>query len=443
MLVIIFLSKQIFREVAQLGSASALGAEGRRFESCLPENKTLEGIRLSRVLLFYGVSVIMKKIAHLHSTTHTTKVSMTLNDAHLTPEEAAKILGINRTTVLRRIQSGKIQATEVERRGQKVWLIPADAVMGNNGESAISFDTLYQGWLTACENGLMINKPMSKATINRQMIYGLSLLWRFSCLTPSLQNFTVDSFKIAIKNIPHDTVNKNDHFSMKLLMHRACVSFSKYLLMNNLFTSQKIRELQDLKPVARYEPVRTIATLNEIKILLKTNAEWLAGRTEYVQQLSRIIIMVASFAGLRNEEITNLKLADVDLAAGTLIVRDGKGNKGRILGIQPELDDAIKRWFQHRPKNAGQWLILSSHMNKLTPRVIADHIQKLAIRSNLKITPHGLRRAFATIMVNRGFSESEVQIMLGQKDLKTTQKYIMHDVYSVVEKMKRGYGKSS
>jgi excisionase family DNA binding protein len=384
----------------------------------------------------------MKKIAHLHSTMHTTKVSMTLNDAHLTPDEAAKILGKNRTTILRWIQSGKIQATEVERRGQKVWLIPADAVMGNNGNSGLNFDTLYQGWLTACENGLMINKPMSRQTIDETMAYGLSLLWRFSQKEPSLQNFSVETFQIAIQNFPHDVAAKNDHFSMKKSMHRACVSFSKFLIMKGLFAAEKLQALQALKPVERYEPFRTIATLDDIKLLLKTNAEWIASRSEYVQKVARIIIMLASFAGLRNGDIRNLKINDIDLNAGTIIIRDGKGNKGRILGIQPELEDAILRWLPHRPKQAGQWFIVSSEFNPLTKGVIGSHIRHLAQRSGLVLTAHGLRRAFATIMMERGFSISELKIMMGHKNIKTTEQYIMHDVYSVVEKMKRGSGKS-
>jgi integrase len=68
--------------------------------------------------------------------------------------------------------------------------------------------------------------------------------------------------------------------------------------------------------------------------------------------------------------------------------------------------------------------------------LIVKRIARIAKRSGLKITAHGLRRTFATLNANAGKSLQLIQLALGHSDISTTQEYLMADQRTAAMEMK-------
>ena len=137
-------------------------------------------------------------------------------------------------------------------------------------------------------------------------------------------------------------------------------------------------------------------------------------------------------AGLRVAELAGLKLADIDRSGTFLRVR-GKGAKERLAPLNPSARDAILRYLEVR----GSFLPCGQPQNRhlfpsrgaaghLTPARIAQVLKGLALMAGIdpaRLSPHVLRHAFATHLLDHGADLRAVQQMLGHADIATTQIY--------------------
>lgn len=133
--------------------------------------------------------------------------------------------------------------------------------------------------------------------------------------------------------------------------------------------------------------------------------------------------------GLRVSEMVELPYEQLNLNAG-LVQVTGKGNKERIVPVGEMAYEALVNYIeQARPSLVGQrWvstLFVSRLGRPMTRQTLWHRIKRLAeeagIRQNL--SPHGLRHAFATHLINHGADLRTVQLLLGHADLSTTQIY--------------------
>jgi site-specific recombinase XerD len=92
------------------------------------------------------------------------------------------------------------------------------------------------------------------------------------------------------------------------------------------------------------QPLPSYLSADEQRRLLA----WLRDRPGDAGRRDEALFCISLYAGLRCNELVNLKLADLDLPGGTLHVRDGKGGKDRELPIVPQLAEAIERYLPAR-----------------------------------------------------------------------------------------------
>jgi integrase/recombinase XerD len=149
------------------------------------------------------------------------------------------------------------------------------------------------------------------------------------------------------------------------------------------------------------------------------------------------MVELAYASGLRISELTGLTLAALARDPAYLIVR-GKGGKERLAPLNDAARTAIKAYLEVRPgflprkqkeggDKANPWLFASrGKEGRLTPRRFAQLLDEAAADAGIdpaRVSPHVLRHAFATHLLEGGADLRVVQTLLGHADIGTTQIY--------------------
>ena len=127
--------------------------------------------------------------------------------------------------------------------------------------------------------------------------------------------------------------------------------------------------------------------------------------------------------GMRISELVNLKEVNVDKNRQVVKVL-GKGSKERLIPFGDEALDSLQKYLLKR-NSRNIYIFLNNRDNKLSRVGFWQRVKIYLKRVHLKsdITPHTLRHAFATHLLNRGADLRSVQLLLGHSDLSTTQIY--------------------
>jgi integrase/recombinase XerD len=134
--------------------------------------------------------------------------------------------------------------------------------------------------------------------------------------------------------------------------------------------------------------------------------------------------------GLRVSELVGLKLVQVALDAGVVRVL-GKGSKERLVPLGEEAVGWLKRYLaEARPALAGAGgsdaMFVTARTGPMTRQAFWTLVKRCAARAGLpaaRLSPHVLRHAFATHLLNHGADLRVVQLLLGHADITTTTIY--------------------
>ena len=143
-----------------------------------------------------------------------------------------------------------------------------------------------------------------------------------------------------------------------------------------------------------------------------------------IERRDKAMIEILYATGMRISELVNLKLTDIDFNRSVLKVF-GKGSKERLVPYGEKAAEALRIYLEDRKKLDSKNVFLSNRGTRITRGAFWQRIKIYIKRENLKssISPHTLRHAFATHLLNRGADLRSVQILLGHSDLSTTQIY--------------------
>ena len=142
----------------------------------------------------------------------------------------------------------------------------------------------------------------------------------------------------------------------------------------------------------------------------------------------RAIVEVLYSTGIRCRELCNLDLQDIDLAGGVVTVRKGKGGKDRRVPIGERAAKAVSEYLRRgrpamRPRSNA--LIVNVWGLRLDSTPMALLVKRRSLKAGLTppVTPHELRHAFATHLLENGASIRHVQAMLGHSAIQSTEIY--------------------
>ena len=154
-----------------------------------------------------------------------------------------------------------------------------------------------------------------------------------------------------------------------------------------------------------------------------TREEVLALAEALTNPKHRLAVLVQYAAGLRVSELVRLRIRDVDLSALTLKVRAGKGRKDRITLLSEVLVEPLRVQMGTRDLDAP--LFPSQQGGPLTVRTMQRIVGRAVARAKLRkhVTPHSLRHAFATHLLEGGTDLRFIQALLGHARIETTTRY--------------------
>ncbi len=144
-------------------------------------------------------------------------------------------------------------------------------------------------------------------------------------------------------------------------------------------------------------------------------------------------------SGLRATELVSLNIRAISTDRPFAILR-GKGGKERLVPVSDRARIAVARWAEIRP-SGSVWLFPSgkAHLSRVR---LFQIIKNLASDSGIKperVSPHVLRHAFATHMLEGGADLRALQTMLGHADIATTEIYTHVDSKRLVELVERAH----
>ena len=142
----------------------------------------------------------------------------------------------------------------------------------------------------------------------------------------------------------------------------------------------------------------------------------------------RAMFEVLYACGLRVTELLNLRLELINLKQGYLRIV-GKGNKERLVPLGQMACEWVEKYLNEaRPilyKTSTDYLFLTQHGGIMSRQNFWYAIKRYALQAGIpsELSPHTLRHAFATHLLNHGADLRVVQMLLGHSDLSTTQIY--------------------
>ena len=159
---------------------------------------------------------------------------------------------------------------------------------------------------------------------------------------------------------------------------------------------------------------------------------------------NRALIATIYYSGIRSAEALDLLPRDLDLDQGSINIRNGKGSRQRIVGLNPLANGHIARWQRRRDRlnvNGRRRIFctISSGQatgfgeggelragGKLSDSYFRRVLRDLAVQVGIekRVHPHSLRHSFAARLAEKGVPMHQIQRQLGHSSLATTGAYL-------------------
>jgi len=271
--------------------------------------------------------------------------------------------------------------------------------------------------IVAFLNSLIIEKGLSKNTIQsyESDIYQL-YQWNISKNKKRITEIKkIDTSQyisyLFSQNLKSTSVNRKIS-SLKTFFNFV---LKKKLINVNPFTDQ----IMPKKPISL---PKSISEDDVVKLLDVPKPDSLIG----LRDKAMLELLYAS--GVRISELVNIKFSDLDLERNIIKVF-GKGSKERLVPFGEDAAQCISAYIDERKKNKDiasiKYIFLNNRGSKISRHAFWHRLKEYCLEIGLKrdISPHTLRHAFATHLLNRGADLRSVQVLLGHSDLSTTQIY--------------------
>jgi integrase/recombinase XerD len=201
--------------------------------------------------------------------------------------------------------------------------------------------------------------------------------------------------------------------------------FYRYLLLDRLAESDPTLNIESLR---QWKVLPKSLDRGELERLLESpRAARLTPEAEALALRDRAMLEVFYAGALRVSELVGVKLDDLKLDLGCVLVR-GKGDKERIVPLGQRAQRVLRDYLQGARgvlagKRSSPFLFLGRGAKRLTRQRVWQMVSAASAAAGRHASPHMLRHSCATHMVENGADLRTVQTILGHADISTTQVY--------------------
>lgn len=198
--------------------------------------------------------------------------------------------------------------------------------------------------------------------------------------------------------------------------------YYQWALRENLVREDPCLHLASAKPAPRLP--KTLSQ-QQVEALLQA-----PDTRESLGLRDRAMLETLYATGVRVSELVGLSLLDVSLNEGIIRVRHGKGDKARLVPLGQEAGHWIQRYVAQArgallEGRVSNDLFVTQRGGAMTRQAFWLIVKKTALKADIRapLSPHVVRHAFATHLLNHGADLRVVQMLLGHADISTTQIY--------------------
>ena len=249
-------------------------------------------------------------------------------------------------------------------------------------------------------------KKLEGASENTLYNYRLTLRDFAKKVKKKVENITSVDIRVYLSNFEN---NKKSTLGTKLTILR---SFFGWLHDEDIIQNNPTRKIKQPKLEKRLPNALTIEELEMIREGCKT-------------QRQRALVEVLYVTGCRLSEIHNMNISDINVQTMSALVI-GKGDKQREVYFSFKAMYHLNKYLDTRNDNCEALFVTERRpYRRLSRRGIQREIEKIAANVGLehKVSPHTLRRTFATLTLNNGAELAAVQELLGHSSPETTLRY--------------------
>jgi integrase len=270
-------------------------------------------------------------------------------------------------------------------------------------------------WKASMSRGTLTGKAYSPRTIEIYSLY--------------VDKYLVKHCQVSVKGLESELLLiAAKHYAKRDKLWKSLLCFGKYLIRRGALDKGFLEQMKVIQPKRHLPPKRFTVDEQDIPKLIAA-CDTLQERL-IINLLSRL-----SSTGLRASEACALHWADINFEQGFLVVQCGKGGKTRRVGLSRPLKRMLCQLRTNEARNAQ--LVFTDRLGKpLVRNGLYQRLERIGIKSGVKVSPHALRRAFVTINTNKGRPLQMLQMACGHSDITTTRSYCLTSEQEVIEAMK-------
>jgi len=255
---------------------------------------------------------------------------------------------------------------------------------------------------------------------------------------------TIKQYKSALSRIPEDPLDRDDYLVINRKNHMIMAAWRSYLKFQR--TKGKISAESLLNQLETYQLPKKRGKTKKGKAYPFDQWSELVKNAPHKQ--AKMGIWLGLQFGLRLQEITNLRVQDVDLENRLIKIRiqdewNPKHFRERDIPLNDQQYDTIKKWIEERPANLQTpYIIWSPHGNAGSGPISDKTFQLWCKSANPNLKPHDLRRSYATnLYYKSGKDLKVVQLALGHSNVAITSDYLRLDQTEYMEKIREAMSK--
>jgi integrase/recombinase XerD len=241
----------------------------------------------------------------------------------------------------------------------------------------------------------------------------------------------LEQFASFLKKTPLEKAREEDLFGFLASRKGRASSAARMLSSLKRFYGWCLRERRiKADPTLKLDPPKRVPRFP--KNLSESDVEALLAAPDTASPLGmrdRTMLEVLYAAGLRVSELISLKVFEIDVGAGVVRVL-GKGSKVRLVPLGEEAVEWVRNYSKEArteilKKKNSDLLFVTARGTGMTRQAFWQNIKRYGARAvpGKALSPHVLRHAFATHLINHGADLRVVQMLLGHADISTTQIY--------------------